>query len=76
MIIKRKDSGRAVEEYNSFDGTSRNYKNETQRDNKLKKLYKIQILKVSRRMNRNSGRPSKKIKKDMTEVRGSSWCDF
>jgi hypothetical protein len=23
-----------------------------------------------------SGKPSKQIKKDMIEVRGSSWCDF
>ena len=40
------------------------------------KNYKIQFLKVTRRMNRNSGRPSKQIKKDMTEVRDSKWCDF
>ena len=40
------------------------------------KIYKIQILKASRRMNKNSSRLSKQIKKDMTEVRDSSWCDF
>jgi hypothetical protein len=40
------------------------------------KNYKIKILKVPRRMNRNSSRPSKQINKDMTEVRGSSWCNF
>ena len=30
------------------------------------KNYKIQFLKVPKRMNRNSGRPSKQIKKKMT----------
>ena len=34
------------------------------------------ILKVPRRMNRNSGRSSKLIKNNMTEIRGSNWCDF
>ena len=44
-----------------FDGTSRNYKNETQREINSKN-YKIQFLKFPRRMNRNSGRSSKQIK--------------
>ena len=38
------------------------------------KNYKIQFLKVPRRMNINSGRSSKQIK-EMPEVRGSD-CDF
>ena len=49
----------------TFDGTSRNYK---KKPNKTinSKNYKIQFLKVPRRMNRNSGRSSKQIKKEMT----------
>ncbi len=50
----------------TFDGTPRNYKNKTQRDKKNSKNYKIQFLKVPRRMNRNSGRSNKQIKKEMT----------
>ncbi len=66
MTIKRRDSGRAVEEYKvTFDGTSRNYKKKPNVTINSKN-YKIQFLKVPTRMNRNSGRSSKQIKKEMT----------
>ena len=40
------------------------------------KNYKVQFLKVPRKMNRNSGRSSKQIKKEMTEVRVSTGVTF
>jgi hypothetical protein len=40
------------------------------------KNYKIQFSKVSRIIDRNSGRLSKQIKTDMIEIGDSSWCDF
>lgn len=45
----------------AFGETSRNNENETQWQNKLKN-YDVQFLKVIRKMNRSSGRPSKQIK--------------
>jgi hypothetical protein len=45
----------------AFDGTSKNHKNEIQRDNKSKND-RVYFLKVPRRMNRKSGRSRKQIK--------------
>jgi hypothetical protein len=53
----------------AFDGTSKNYKNETNEIINTKN-YNIQFLKVTRRMNRNGNRSSKQIKKRVIEIRG------
>jgi hypothetical protein len=46
----------------AFDGTSKNYKNETNEIINTKN-YNIQFLKVTRRMNISRGRSRKQIKK-------------
>lgn len=53
----------------AFGETSRNNENETQWQNKLKN-YDVQFLKVIRKMNRSSGRPSKQIKQGVTKKQG------
>jgi hypothetical protein len=40
------------------------------------KNYTIQFIKIPRRINKINGRSSKQIKKEMTKVSGSNWCDF